>query len=120
MSQMLAALLLAGLLGMIGQGVRAVVGLKGLALQALDPNVPLPEAFNPTRLIVSLVIGFVAGALAGTAMGIEQVGHADLTRAAMLGLMAAGYSGTDFIEGFISNYLPGAQGATGGKGPQPE
>jgi hypothetical protein len=102
------ALLLSGLMGMLGQSIRAIVGLKGIADQAADPNTPNPELFSAARLIVSLIIGFVAGAAAGLAMGLDKVSAVTLTDTQLLlSLMAAGYAGTDFIEGFMASYLPG-------------
>jgi hypothetical protein len=55
------ALLLAGLLGMVGQGVRAVVGLKKLNEDAAAQGVSSADLFIAARLIVSLLIGFIAG-----------------------------------------------------------
>jgi hypothetical protein len=55
------------------------------------------------QLILSLIIGGIAGTLAATLfLGAE------INRQLLLGLAAAGYSGTDFIEGLISKYIPSA------------
>lgn len=88
----LAFIALGGLLGAIGQGVRAVVGIKKM----LDAGTM--DDFRWPILGVSLLIGFVAGALA--MIGLDVIGSA-LTKTAMLGVVGAGYVGADFIEGFM-------------------
>jgi len=109
MIPVLEALLLSGLMGAVGQSVRAIVGLKGLADDNADPNVTNPEAFSPARLVVSLIIGFVAGVAAGLTIGLDKVAliTPDNTKL-LVSLCAAGYAGTDFIEGFMASYLPTA------------
>jgi putative chitinase len=114
MISVLVALLVSGVMGMIGQGIRAIVGLKGVADSASDPNVPT-EIFSAARLLTSLMIGFIAGAAAGLALGLDKVAAVTTTDTkTLLGLCAAGYSGTDFIEGFMARYLPGQQPAPSG------
>jgi hypothetical protein len=94
---------------MAGQSLRVVVGLKKLNDDASDAGKRLKDVFVGSRMVVSLLIGFVAGLLgilsissfkadffSGT--GVKQV---------ILSLVAAGYAGTDFIEGFITKFLPG-------------
>lgn len=112
-TNVLIVLVLAGLLGMVGQGARAVVGLKKLH----DSNASQPpgsqDAFLASRMFVSLLIGFISGVLAALALGIETLfdgaGAAkNFNQEAILGLVAAGYAGTDFIEGFMEKApLPG-------------
>lgn len=72
-TQILAALLLAGLLGALGQGVRAVAGLKKMNDDAIDSNASSADLFIASRLIVSLLIGFVAGIVAGLSMGLTAL-----------------------------------------------
>ena len=56
----LLALLLCGLLGVLGQGVRAIVGLKNAG--ALNSTTPSEQAeFSLAYLVLSLMIGFIAG-----------------------------------------------------------
>jgi hypothetical protein len=97
-------ILLGGLLGILGQGVRMIVGLKKLhtanTQKALDDEAP--DNFNSGRLLLSLFIGFTAGAI-----GILIKGTQDLSKNIgdyIVGIMAAGYSGTDFIEGVFNTY----------------
>jgi hypothetical protein len=108
MIPVLEAVVISGFMGAMGQSVRAIIGLKGLADDRADPNVTDPEAFNLTRLVVSLVIGFVAGVAAGLTIGLDKVAAVtpDDTKL-LVSLCAAGYAGTDFIEGFMASYLPG-------------
>ncbi len=92
---LLAQLLLAGLLGALGQGARAALGYA--KAQGARP-------FQPARLAGSLGIGFVAGAFAslfltpGTPASTEG----------LAALIAAGYAGTDLIEGLVQRFLPTA------------
>jgi len=103
-------LLLGGLLGIIGQCLRIIVGLKKVyqeaeKLKEADTNLTTKEAnaevFDSRRIMISLLIGFVGGALAAIAIDKKEI----IDKNTALGIIAAGYSGTDFIEGFISKYL---------------
>jgi hypothetical protein len=116
---LLGALVLAGLMGMVGQGARTIVGLKKLH----DVNASQPpgnqDAFLASRMFVSLMLGFIAGVLAALALGVKDlVGSTGFSGEMLLGLIAAGYAGTDFIEGFMEKVpLPGAgAGAVAGPG----
>jgi hypothetical protein len=96
------ALLLAGLLGMIGQGVRVLAGMKKMNDDASGQSASSADVFVAARLVVSLLIGFVAGVAAVLALGLSRIlaigaGDVDL----LLGIAAAGYAGTDFIEAFV-------------------
>lgn len=108
-TSLLGVLVLAGLMGMAGQGARTIVGLKKLH----DTNSTLPpnqqDPLLASRLVVSLMIGFIAGVLAALAMSLEKLaGSGDIGPQALFGLAAAGYAGTDFIEGFMAKTpLPG-------------
>ena len=102
-SEWVLTILIGALMGCIGQGVRAVVGLKKAQDQAAGNQLTLPNVFAPSLFLVSLFIGAVAGALAGiliikpgTAVPVET----------LFGLAGAGYSGADFIEGVLSRLVP--------------
>ncbi len=112
------AVLLGGLLGMVGQGLRVIVGLKKHQDAAAAQGTSFAAKFQPSRLVLSLLIGFIAGAL-----GILTVINGDAQKIMMnqvLTVIAIGYAGTDFIEGFMARYMPssseraaaGPQGAT--------
>jgi hypothetical protein len=59
--EVLSNLLLCGLMGLVGQGARAAVGLKS---NAANPPSQQSE-FSAAYLLFSLMIGFIAGVLAG-------------------------------------------------------
>ena len=110
-SSVLLALLLCGLLGVLGQGVRAVVGLKNAG--ALNSTTPSEQAeFSLAYLVLSLMIGFIAGVLGGIALNLETVVTIDPGNwKLLLGLAASGYIGADFIENTMSVVIPGAKRA---------
>jgi len=77
-------------MGAVGQGARTVVGLRkatgGGASGDLDAR----------RLAVNLSIGAVAGTLGAVVL----LGD-DIDKSLLLTLVATGYAGADFIEGFM-------------------
>ena len=104
-AQVLAILLLCGLMGLLGQGVRAVVGLKSATSGQGAPT--QQSEFNAAYLFFSLMIGFLAGILAGLAIGLSNFQTIDLDNLKILfGVAAAGYAGTDFIENTFSIIFP--------------
>lgn len=106
-TSVLSALLLAGLMGMIGQGARVAIGLKKFAEEVKAAPPGEGDAFSAARLLVSLMIGFIAGVLAGLALGLDALVAIDASSIKLLlGLAAAGYGGTDFIEGLFSQLVP--------------
>lgn len=84
--------LLGCLLGALGQGARAIRGWK--------QNRGKKGWFDTKRLVISFCIGAVAGGLASIAL----LGH-DIDRALLISLVAAGYAGADFIEGFFRKHI---------------
>ena len=104
--------MLAGLMGALGQFLRVIVGLKTLASWNAAAAPGSQDSFNAARLLVSLMIGFVAGALAGLALLDAITSITTRSFQVLFGLIAAGYAGTDAIEGFMTTYLPGAKTAT--------
>jgi hypothetical protein len=103
-SQMLVILVLGGLMGFLGQGSRAVIGLKGMSDDAKTLGVSPNDLFQAMRLFISLVIGLLVG-VAAALIYIMSGGTYMLDWHILLGFAAAGYAGTDFLETFISNYL---------------
>jgi predicted chitinase len=110
-SVVLSTLLMCGLMGLLGQGVRAAVGLKKAS--ALGSGTPNQQSeFNAAYLLISLMIGFIAGVLAGLAIGLTNLVKIDLNdMKVLLGIAAAGYAGADFIENTFSIILPSPQSA---------
>ena len=96
------------LMGSIGQTMRIVVGLKKATDQAGSNQQSFTDVFQPATLLVSLLIGGIAGALAAIITAKPDVAMSTET---LLGLAAAGYSGADFVEGFMARF--GTDGITG-------
>jgi len=99
-TQALTILALGGLLGMIGQGARAVVGLKKMNDEAQSSTLSSADLFSASRLVVSLMIGFVAGVIATISLGMEKLTNFSGGVSLLMGIAAAGYVGSDFIEAF--------------------
>lgn len=98
--------LLGGTLGVVGQMIRVVAGLKKAGDEAAAENRTLKEDFDSGRLVRSLMIGGVAGVVAilSTLSPTADYGVKDL-----MAIVAAGYAGADFIEAFASRAMPSAQ-----------
>ncbi len=54
-------LIVGGLMGMLGQGARAVIGLKEMSTDARTLNLNPNDVFETGRLITSIIIGFLVG-----------------------------------------------------------
>ena len=104
-----AALVVGGMVGTIGQATRSIAGLKKLQDQAQQDGVSVSDIFSALRFFISLMIGFIAGMIAVISMGLDkfsQLGTSDT--ALLMGIAAAGYAGTDFIEAFATRVEPSA------------
>jgi putative chitinase len=106
--QVLSALVLAGVLGMVGQTVRAVVGLKKMNDDADSTGVSANDLFIASRLVTSEIIGFVVGVITALSLDINRLVTVTNVQV-LLGIAAAGYAGTDVIESFARR-LGGAGG----------
>jgi hypothetical protein len=107
--QWIIILVLGGIAGALGQVARVVVGLKKRHDAAAASGTPID--FDASKLIISIAIGFTAGAFA--ALAVEGA-SAEVTAKQVLGFAAAGYAGADFIEGIMQRSLP-ASGAPKGR-----
>jgi hypothetical protein len=111
-------LILGGILGMIGQGIRVIAGLKKVNDKASAEGKSFGVLFSTSTLSLSLLIGFIAGALAiigmtGTAEAVAVAKAPNgISRDLIITIIGAGYAGTDFIEGFIKKSLPAIQPIT--------
>lgn len=85
-------------LGLIGQAIRVIVGVKK---QYDSTQTGLSQWINKTQLVISLIIGGLAGFLAGLFLSGDVI-----NTAFYLAILAAGYSGSDFIEGFMRTNAP--------------
>ncbi|MFC4160545.1 hypothetical protein [Chitinimonas lacunae] len=100
----LTPLLLAGLLGMVGQGIRVVMGLKKLHDLAQLQQQKVSDMMSGQRVWLSLLIGFIAGVLGFLAMGLNPATVLDQQH--LLTLITVGYAGTDAIEAVMSKAQP--------------
>ena|SRR5215212_5005994 len=85
--------LLVGLItGAFGQGIRLILGwLK------------TPNGFKvDTKTVLTLIIGAIAGLLAAIVFPWGDL----LENGELLGYVAAGYAGADFVEGVLNRYVP--------------
>jgi hypothetical protein len=111
-------ILAGGFLGMLGQGVRAVAGMKKIHDTAAASGQSFGEVFEGSQLLASMVVGFTAGVLALFAAG--GIGaELQIDRSIIVTIAAAGYSGTDFIEAFMSRAKPPAAPAAVQRDPWP-
>ncbi len=102
------ALLLAGTLGAAGQAIRAVAGIKKMMDQARSDGQAPFDQFVTSRFVVTLVVGFVAGMVAALSLGVSKLIPVNLDNIELLlGLAAAGYGGTDFLEAFARRMTGG-------------
>jgi hypothetical protein len=102
--QWLIVILLGGLMGLIGQGIRVVVGLKKAKDAAASHGRAFADEFESSRLLISLLIGAIAGAFA--ALLTLRDGN-NISADALIAVAGAGYSGADFLEGMMAKYLVG-------------
>lgn len=98
-SQWLEVLLVGALAGAVGQLVRAIAGLAGAHRNQAGQS---PEGLDLSRLLVSTLVGATAGALA--ALTMQDKFSATTPPEVILGLVAAGYAGADFIEGLAGKF----------------
>ncbi|HMN44494.1 MAG TPA: hypothetical protein PKE27_07980 [Povalibacter sp.] len=109
---------LGAVLGAIGQAARGIVGWKKVFDEAQSLHTSAREIFSPSRLVVSLLVGAVAGVLATLTLVDDPAKLVDGQSSVqfkqfLLALVATGYAGTDFIEGFVRNrYSPAATPVT--------
>jgi hypothetical protein len=101
--QLLTLIVVGIVLGATGQGVRAIVGWKQLHDKAAATGVSIEDLFQIKTLLMSFGIGAVAGVCATLGLVASKT---QWDMRSVLGIMAAGYAGADFIEGFASQYLP--------------
>ncbi len=101
--------LFGALFGALGQGIRVIVGMKKINDAALRSGQTFADVFSPGTLVVSLLIGAIAGVLGTLTAKIDLQA---LTRDNVVLLIGIGYAGADFIEGFVRKELPANGAAT--------
>ncbi len=100
------------LLGTGGQIARSAVGIKKEMDVAKKSNAKWDDWFNMQELIISLLLGAAAGAFAAIGLLGET-----LDKKFLLACVAAGYAGSDFIQGFITKNLPSSTDKPGDQPP---
>lgn len=103
----LGTLLLGGLMGLLGQGIRTVAGFRAALDAANATEADEKDVFRAARILISLFIGFLAGIAATLVVGIDDLSGHTTDVHFLLGIAAAGYAGTDFLEAFFGQYLKG-------------
>ena len=96
----LSYLLWGGFLGVVGQGIRIVVGLKKKYDESVRSGKKWEDIFDARQLWISLLIAFLIGIIAGVLGVINYMGK-EINKEFLFTLIGIGYAGTDFIEGFI-------------------
>jgi hypothetical protein len=113
--QLLTLVVVGIVLGATGQGVRAIVGWKQLHDKAAATGASVEDLFQIKTLLMSFGIGAIAGVCA--TLGLVAT-NTQWDMRSVLGIMAAGYAGADFIEGFASQYLPKPNATNGANSDQ--
>ena len=108
------------LFGALGQAIRVIPGLKKAADAAAEKGRSMTDDFQGNRLLISLLIGGVAGVLGAISLGVPL--DEKIASGTIVALLGIGYSGADFIEAFMARHVPNnataAAGASGiDKGP---
>jgi hypothetical protein len=118
---LLGILLLGAIGGMFGQGLRVVVGLKKASDRAANHDLSFKtDVLDLSRLGLSLFIGAIAGSIGIFTLGTFPPFKDGATAASIFfALIGIGYTGTDFIEGFMRRYIPGEPGRASGGALQP-
>lgn len=101
--ELLQIILLSAILGMCGQVIRVIAGLR-----KMKENAPTDDAKKITNILAdgsgaiafSLFIAIVVGGVAGVLVALSSNTFV-LDNSTIIALIGAGYAGTDFIEGFV-------------------
>lgn len=89
---------LGAILGATGQMARTIVGMKKM-FDAADRSIQRSKnLFETSRLVYSLLVGATAGVLAAV---VTEPAIDSIAKSTIFGLIGAGYSGADFIEGIL-------------------
>lgn len=93
-------MLMCALLGVGGQAVRSFIGFYKIYH---NEDLTVKQEWQWPRFFISLLMGAVIGALVGLIYK-EPLSNTDV-----LGIIAASYGGTDFLEGFLQKRGEGVQ-----------
>ncbi len=95
-TDILSQIALGTILGIIGQAIRVLIGLKKQTDEATATGEKLSERIDLTRLLVSLGMGGVAGSLCSIVLSGTVI-----DKEYLLTIITSGYAGTDFVEGVL-------------------
>jgi|GEM_PF-563599 len=103
-SEILSVIILGALLGIVGQLIRVVVGLKKLKDISVS-KAHYEDQFDLKKLVMSIIYAGVIGLVAGALMAVDNLDKI-WDKSTIMAVIAAGYAGVDFIEGFLTKNLP--------------
>lgn len=109
----LAYVVLGAVVGGVGQGARAAVGIQKARDEATPEELEDGTWWDPSRLLLSFLVGAVAGVLL-VVVRAGQVIDGDVSQQLLFTLVGVGYAGTDFVEGVLKSRMPGRKKAGGG------
>jgi hypothetical protein len=95
--QMLYLIMLGAILGMAGQVIRFIAGIRKSA-PAGTTNIA--DVLVTKQMLIGLFISLIIGSIAGVLASINMAGK-PIDNSVVIAFLAAGYAGTDLIEGFI-------------------
>lgn len=106
----LEAILMGGILGTAGQGLRSIVELKKANDAAQAAPASKADIYMTSQLIFSLLVGFVIGVITTLIVGVANIANFNFAEPTQIGnplltLLLAGYAGTDAVEGFVNRFL---------------
>ncbi|HTH55838.1 MAG TPA: hypothetical protein VL728_07305 [Cyclobacteriaceae bacterium] len=102
--EILSIIILGALLGIVGQLIRVVVGLKKLKDTSVS-KAHYEDQFDLKKLVMSIIYAGVIGLVAGALMAVDNLDKI-WDKSTILAVIAAGYAGVDFIEGFLTKNMP--------------
>jgi hypothetical protein len=87
-------MIVCALMGAFGQLIRSFMGFYKIYM---DPNATIANTWEWKRFIISVFMGMMIGFLLGF------IYKSPLSNTDVLGIIAASYGGSDFLEGFLEN-----------------
>jgi hypothetical protein len=109
--QALGSILLGGVLGSAGQGLRSIVEIKSANTTASTNPPSATNLYITSRLIYGLLVGFVVGVLTVLALGINNLIGIDPNSTSQpdspfILIILAGYAGADAVDGLVTRFIP--------------
>ncbi|HEX3043468.1 MAG TPA: hypothetical protein VHY08_01835 [Bacillota bacterium] len=98
--KILSSILIGALLGMLGQAIRILLGLKKDKTVAAEDG--RKAVINHKKMGVSIFISLAVGAIAGVLQMLLNPDQGN-TKEFIFTIILCGYSGSDFIEGLLKS-----------------